>query len=229
MKNLSIFGKIARVGLAPFGLNMSLIISLIFINRFSMAYGGGTAVACYACIAYMLTILYYLIQGVGDGSQPLMSQYYGEGNWASVKRIRCYAYVLSEILTLAGAAILFCGRAHIGVVFGASPQVSAQVAEAIPIFLIGVIFLSFARIITSGFYATANGFFSYILVYAEPVLLIGLLLILPRFGGQTAVWWSMTGAQLMTCGIAFLLKQYADKQNARKFHCVPQKVCKTVE
>jgi len=103
------------------------------------------------------------------------------------------------------------------------------VAEAIPIFLIGVIFLSFARIITSGFYATANGFFSYILVYAEPVLLIGLLLILPRFGGQTAVWWSMTGAQLMTCGIAFLLKQYADKQNARKFHCVPQKVCKTVE
>lgn len=134
MKNLSIFGKIARVGLAPFGLNMSPIISLIFINRFSMAYGGETAVACYACIAYMLTILYYLIQGVGDGSQPLMSQYYGEGNWASVKRIRCYAYVLSEILTLAGAAILFCGRAHIGVVFGASPQVSAQVAEAIPIF-----------------------------------------------------------------------------------------------
>jgi len=121
VKNLSIFGKIARVGLAPFGLNMSPIISLIFINRFSMAYGGETAVACYACIAYMLTILYYLIQGVGDGSQPLMSQYYGEGNWASVKRIRCYAYVLSEILTLAGAAILFCGRAHIGVVFGASP------------------------------------------------------------------------------------------------------------
>ena len=46
MKNLSIFGKIARVGLAPFGLNMSLIISLIFVNRCSRAYGREMAVAC---------------------------------------------------------------------------------------------------------------------------------------------------------------------------------------
>lgn len=219
----SFFG-IARVGLAPFGLNMSPIISLIFINRFSMTYGGETAVACYACVAYMLTILYYFMQGVGDGSQPLMSQYFGEGNWAAVKRIRRYAYVLAELLTVVGCVVLFRFRGALGAVFGASEQVSAQVAEAIPIFLIGVLFLSFARIITSGFYATANGVFSYILVYAEPMLLLLLLLILPRFGGQPYVWWSMAGAQLITCGIAFCLKTYSDRENARKY-CIQKGVC----
>ena len=44
-KNAAVFGNIVRVGLVPFGLNMSPILSLILINRFSMAYGGETAVA----------------------------------------------------------------------------------------------------------------------------------------------------------------------------------------
>lgn len=216
-EDILLFGSIGRIGLAPFGLNMSPIVSLIFINRFSMAHGGELAVACYACISYMVTILYYFMQGVGDGSQPLMSKYYGEGNWKSVKQIRRYAYIASELLTLAGAAVLFFGREHIGVIFGASEVVSQMVAEAMPIFLVGILFLSFARIITSGFYATENGLFSYILVYAEPIFLILLLLVLPRFGGQTFVWWSMAGAQLITSVIAFLLKMHSDKQNAEKY------------
>ena len=217
LKNLPLIGDIARIGVAPFGINMSPLISLIFINRFSLVHGGEQAVACYACISYMITILYYFIQGVGDGSQPLMSQYYGEGKWNLVKQIRRYAYVLSELLTLVGAVILFLGRNHIGLIFGASEQVSWQVAEAMPIFLLGVLFLSFARIITSGFYATANSMFSYILVYAEPVFLILLLVVLPRFGGQVYIWWSMAGAQLITSALAFVLKIYADKQNAIKY------------
>lgn len=216
-KGVSLFGNILRIGLAPFGLNLSPVISLIFINRFSMVYGGEQAVACYACISYMVTILYYFMQGVGDGSQPLMSQYFGEGDWFAVKRIRRYAYVLSAGLTFAGAVVLFFGKAQIGMIFGASPAVSALVAEAIPIFLVGVLFLSFARIITAGFYATANGLFSYILVYAEPVFLLLLLLILPRFGGQDAVWWSMAGAQLMTSAVAFCLKLCSDQKNAEKY------------
>lgn len=216
-ESISLYSGIARIGLAPFGINISPIISLVFINRCSMTYGGEQAVACYACISYMVTILYYFMQGVGDGSQPLMSQYYGEGNWKAVKQIRRYAYVASELLTLAGAAVLFFGRGHIGVIFGASEQVSQMVAAAMPIFLIGLLFLSFARIITSGFYATANGLFSYILVYAEPVLLFFLLLVLPEIGGQSYVWWSVAGAQLITSVIAFLLKMYSDKQNTEKY------------
>lgn len=216
-ESLSLYGGIARIGLAPFGINISPIISLVFINRCAMAYGGELAVACYACISYMVTILYYFMQGVGDGSQPLMSQYYGEGNWSAVKQIRRYAYILSEILTLVGAGILFLGRWQIGAIFGASEQVSQMVAEAIPIFLVGLLFLSFARIITSGFYATANGLFSYILVYAEPVFLFFLLLILPEIGGQGYVWWSVAGAQLITSAVASGLKIHSDKQNTKKY------------
>ena len=213
-ENVPLFGGILRLSIAPFGLNLSPIISLVFINKFSMMYGGEPAVACYACISYMLTILYYFIQGVGDGSQPLMSSYFGTGDWRSVRQIRRYAYLLAEALSAGGAAVLFFGRWRIGAIFGASDTVTALTAEALPIFLLGVLFLSFARIATASFYATANSLFSYILVYMEPLLLLLLLLFLPRLGGQTYIWWSMAGAQLLTSGIALLLTRLTDRRQA---------------
>ena len=79
------FGKVSasilKIGIAPFGLPMSPNISLIIINRFSIVYGGEPAVAAYACIAYVICIVYLILQGAGDGSQPLLSQHYGEKNF----------------------------------------------------------------------------------------------------------------------------------------------------
>ena len=74
----SITGSIFKVGLAPFGLALTPNISLVIINRFSVLYGGEKAIATYACIGYIICIIYLVLQGVGDGSQPLMSRYYGE-------------------------------------------------------------------------------------------------------------------------------------------------------
>ena len=211
----ALFGEIARLGVAPFGLNLSPIVSLVLINTFSMANGGEPAVACYACVSYVMTILYYFIQGVGDGSQPLMSQYFGAGDRKSVRQIRGMAFAFAELLTVLGALVLFFGRRQVGLLFGASAEVAAMAADAMPVFLLGALVLPFARITTSGFYATANSLFSYILVYMEPLLLLVLLLILPRFGGQSCVWWSMAGAQILTAAIALALMAYADRKPAQ--------------
>ncbi len=61
-----------------FGLALTPNISLVIINRFSAFYGGEEATATCACISYIICINYLVLQGVGDGSQPLMSKYYGE-------------------------------------------------------------------------------------------------------------------------------------------------------
>ena len=66
------------VAISPFGLTFSSIITMLLINRFLLLYGDEQAVAVYGCIGYITAILYLLLQGVGDGSQPLISQYYGK-------------------------------------------------------------------------------------------------------------------------------------------------------
>ena len=44
----TVFGSIIKIGIAPFGLTMSPNISLIIINRFSVAYGSEPAIAASA-------------------------------------------------------------------------------------------------------------------------------------------------------------------------------------
>ena len=197
--------SIARVGIAPFGLTLSPMLSLMLINRFCMFYDGQPAVACYACIAYAVSIVQMLLQGVGDGSQPLISRFYGEGKRREGDRVRAFAYGCAFALALLCCTLLFFLRGYIGPLFGSSENVSTDVAEVLPIFLIGLLFYAFSRIATAGFYATEKTGFSYLCVYSEPALMLALLFVLPLFWGQAGVWWSAVLAQILTAGIALIL------------------------
>ena len=96
-------------------------------------------------------------------------------------------------------------------------MVSADVSVALPIFLVGILFLAFSRVTTSAFYACEQNAASYLLGYAEPVLLLVLLLVIPRFSGQTGVWWSMALSQILASVLAWGLKIAADGKMKKVF------------
>lgn len=197
---------IFTIGLAPFGLALAPNISLVIINRFSAVYGGDEAIATYACIAYIICIIYLILQGVGDGSQPLMSKYYGERNWKGLKNIRILAYCFAVFLSFIGCIAMAALRYNIGTLFGASPEVNNNVADIIPIFLVSVPFVAIIRIATASFYATERSLLSYILTFIEPFLMLALMLILPPlFGGQIMIWWSTVFARVISAVLAIIL------------------------
>lgn len=208
---LSVFFSIWRIGLAPFGITMCPMISLLLMNRASLRYGGSEGVACYACIAYVITIMYLILQGVGDGSQPLMSRFYGEDNKKEVRITRTMAYAAAAVMGVALAVLLYWTRNGIGVLFGASETVSLAVGTDLYIFLAAVPFLAFLRVTTAGFYATEQTRFSYMIVYGEPIFLALLLPVLPAFMGLKGVWWSQTGAQILTALMGWGLKLWSDR------------------
>ncbi len=175
----SVADDIIKVGLAPFGLAMTPNISLIIINRFSMAYDGEPAVATYACIAYIICIIYLILQGVGDESQPLMSQHHGERDTARLRNVRRMAYRFAMALSVLGCVVMYVTRGSLGTLFGASAEVNAEIARIMPIFLVSVPFVAITRITTASFYATEKSALSYILTFIEPVLMLILMLILP--------------------------------------------------
>ena len=206
-----VFMSIIKIGIAPFGLAMTPNISLIIINRFSISYGGEKAVASYACIAYIICIIYLILQGVGDGSQPLISRYYGEKNFDEMKSVIKLAYQFSIFLSFIACMIMYFTKEYIGVLFGASSEVNAEIAKIMPIFLISVPFVAINRITTASFYATEKSAFSYILTFIEPVLMLVLMMILPPFfGGQIMIWWSTVFARILSAFLAFILKKCVD-------------------
>ena len=81
-------------------------ISLIITNRFSASYGGPQAIADFA-------VIYLILQGVGDGSQPLMSMYYGKKETDGLKAIQRMAYLFYLLLAFVGCTLIYAVRNHI--------------------------------------------------------------------------------------------------------------------
>ena len=178
-----------------------------------MSYGGEPAIATYACIAYIICIIYLILQGVGDGSQPLISRYYGEKSLASLRFIRKLAYGFAMLLSIIGCLIMYLTRDSLGLLFGASLEVNAEIAKIMPIFLVSVPFVAINRITTASFYATDKSAFSYILTFIEPLFMLILMFILPPlFGGQVMIWWSTVLARILSAVLALILKRRVDKE-----------------
>ena len=203
--------QVLQVAISPFGLTFSPIITMLFMNRFLLLYGNEQSVAVYGCIGYITTIIYLLLQGVGDGCQPLISQYYGADDQPSVRFIRSLAYRTAAVVTVICMVGIYLAKAKVGILFGASAEANQGVAQYLPFFLATLLFLAFVRITTSYFYATERTVLSYLLVYAEPVCTLLALLLLPLGLKLTGVWLAVPLAQVVTFVIAFIAKGHVDK------------------
>ncbi len=211
-KMFKLWANIFKVSLSPFGMSFSQQLTLLIMNSFLITYGDSQAVAIYGCIDYILSIIYFLIQGVGDGSQPLISECYGKSDFNGVRSMRRKAYSFAEAITAVCLILVFLFRNKIGILFGASTESNIGVAYYLPCFLATLLFLCFSRITTTYFYASEKTIFSYVLVYGESAFTLLMLCILPHFSGLTGVWLSMPLAQLIIFVIAFVLKIVADKE-----------------
>ena len=106
----SLWWAVLKVSLSPFGLTYSSTITLLLMNRFLLLYGDEQSVAIYSCISYITAIIYLLLQGVGDGCQPLISLYYGEQKDEDVRQTRRTAYYTAFIISIICVAVVFLDR-----------------------------------------------------------------------------------------------------------------------
>lgn len=212
-KAKNIFKSTIKVGLAPFGITMTPNISLIIVNRFTVFYGGEQSIATYACIEYVIWIIYLILQGVGDGSQPLMSKYYGEKNYKKLKDVCKQAYGFGLFLAICSCIIMYIIRSDIGTLFGASNAVNDEISKVMIIFLVSFPFVAINRITTASFYATEKSSLAYISTFIEPIsMLIFILILPPLFGGQVMIWWSTVFARIISAILALAMKHYTTEQ-----------------
>ena len=161
---------------------------------------------CYAPISYISAVVMLLMQGVSDGSQPLISLAYGEGKHDTTKAVRNLAYRFAFGVAAVCSVVLFLLRGSAAYLFGASEQVAVLVAQILPIFIIGFAFVSVSRVTTAYFYATGKNLWAYILIYGEPLTLCVLLLILPNaMGSVNGTWISVPLSQIIAMLLSLLL------------------------
>ena len=200
-----------KIGGSPFGVTLCPNLSILLINRAAVTWGGDTAVAAYAVISYVVCIGLLLLQGVSDGSQPLISFYVGCEDQSSVRQIRRMAYRFGFGTALLTFLLLVLLRRQIPIFFGASAAASEMAAAALPLFAFGILFVSFCRVATAYFYSVHHTLPAYILTYGEPALLLILLLILPYFFKLSGVWAATPVAQVLLALIVPFLQRRAER------------------
>lgn len=216
-------GKLKRIlvtGLSPFGLTLSPNLVIVILNRGAVVFGGEQAVSCYAVVSYMICVAQLLLQGVGDGCQPLLSRYYGAGDRARMRAVRRLAYGFAFGTAGVCILLLFILRRQLPRLFGASPETVEAVARTLPIFLAGLVFAPFLRITTSCFYAEERNGFAYALIYGEPFLLAVLVAFaLPWMLGVWGVWTAVpvTQGSLFLAGLWLFRRAELEAKPAE--HC----------
>ncbi|MGI6590768.1 MAG: MATE family efflux transporter [Eggerthellaceae bacterium] len=180
----------AHLGLAPAGLSLLPEMLVVAININAAWYGGELALAAYAVIAYVAVILQMLIQGMGDGAQPLISHAYGAGDFEQVRRYRNTNYCFTIGIGIAGVIFVSVFRYAIPTFFGASGATADLVAHGMPIFSIAYVFYGFTHASTSFFYAVDYAKASTRMVYSEALLVFAVVFALAALMGVEGLWWS---------------------------------------
>ena len=209
------FLSIARVGLSPFGVTLCPNIGVVVMNRVAYDYGGDPAVAAYAVVAYVYFSLLLIMQGIGDGSQPLISYYYGKGEQKNVYAVRRYAFITAMLTALVLVGITLLLRFQIPVVFGAGEEAAALASRALVYFGIAVCLAAVNRICTAYFYSVKSNLLAYITVYGEVAFLALFALVFPLFSDLDGIWLANLASQavITIMGIVFCI--VSDKKKKR--------------
>lgn len=201
--------SILRVAASPFGLTYLPSVTIIFMNLQALKYGGEEAVSAYAVLAYIISFMELLVQGIGDGSQPLLSVSEGKGDKAALQTYAKWTFSLGIGFGLTGALLFLLVRNLIPAFYGTSSQAAAYIVHAAPAFALIMAFYGLTKPAVSYFYATHKVIRSSLLVYGEILLTLLLIYLLPLFIGLEGVWYTIPAVQVVLgiCSILFLTRK----------------------
>lgn len=181
--------NIIKTGITAFGMSIAPSVTLIFTNWQCLVYGGEEAVACYAVISYITFPVQYMLSGIGDGTQPLMSYYYGAGKQEEVKQIRKIAYMLACIIGVTATVLTVGLSSYIGRWFGLSGGALGYFGTGMRISASAFLLLGFVKFNTAYLNATMQTKKAVFLTYVESFLIAPVLLYLfPVFAEINGVW-----------------------------------------
>lgn len=203
-----------KIGL-PSGLTeFSAGITVFLFNHFILRYIGAEGIISYTIIAYVNTIVVMSLVGIAQGSQPLISFYYGRGEAAICQKLLRYGFVAALVLA--------------GIVFGASwlladwitglfissqmEMLRVTAARVFRIFSISFLLMGFNIVVGGYFTAIERPKSALAISLGRGVItvIIALEVMTFLFGGA-GIWWAPLISEflclMVTCALFFVYRK----------------------
>ncbi len=203
---------IAGIGIAPFIMQMSNSIVVIFINKNLNIYGGDIAIAAYGIINSISVLMYMPIVGIYQGSQPILGYNHGAKNF---KRVR-ETYKLSLLVAMSISAIgfftaIFIPHILISPFINNDKTLFELTTNATKIFFSMTLFMGFHMIGSSYFQTVGKAkITTAINIIRQFFLMLPLLYFLPKYYGVNGVWMAVpvTDFTLALITSYFVIKEF---------------------
>ena len=215
--DLQIVKKIIQSGLTPFGIYLAPSITLIFTNWQCIRYGGDPVVACYAVISYIAFPVQAMLAGIGDGTQPLLSYYYGAGQAREVKKIKRISQYMLVVIGSICSIICIVTSQYIGIWFGISEQANTYFVTAMIITAISYIAIGFTKYNVAYLNATMQSERAVKFTYIESLVINPTIVFLLPIGlGTMGIWWTATVTAIIVLVIIKVTAKKQERIEARK-------------
>ncbi|MBR3242467.1 MAG: MATE family efflux transporter [Parasporobacterium sp.] len=213
LPRLGIIGRSASLGLAPMVNQLSMMIVQIILNNSLRFYGGqsiyGEAIpiACAGIISKVGSIFAFIVIGLAQGSQPIISFNYGAGNYARVKEAYYRSLIIAFVASLIGFIIFQTIPDKILLLFGNGSDLYFEFGSLFFRRFYFMICLFFIQMISSNFFtAIGKPWKGIFLSLTRQVLyLIPLMLVFPRFLGVYGIIYAQPTADILAITTAILM------------------------
>lgn len=193
-----------QLGVSAFiGEFASGVTTLVF-NVIILGLAGNVGVAAYGVIANVALVAISVFNGVSQGSQPLVSEYYGTGKHADTRKVLKLGIITETLLAILIIGAVYMGAQSIVAVFNSenSQQMAMYAVDGIRLYAIGFLFAGYNIVGTGYLSAVGDAKWSFLASISRGVVaIIVCVVIMAMLFGMTGVWLAFPTAELLTAMI----------------------------
>ncbi len=189
-----IFREILAVGSSSFLTVGASSLSILFINRMLVAYGGDIAVSAYGIVNRLMIFVAMPGISVGQGLQPILGFNYGVGRYDRALKLIKIVLITMTCFGLALFGLLFFNPGFIVRIFTTEKDLIVMTNYAAKFVFSSVFFTGFIISGISMFQALGKAKTAFIITLRPVIFLLPLIVILPRFFHLEGVFlaWPLT-------------------------------------
>lgn len=200
--------QFTALGIPSFLSELSTGIIMIIFNKLLYDLGQNTAVAAFSIVMNVAYVVNAIINGVTQGSQPIISYNYGEGNYQKIRSTLKYALITISALAIISYIVVCSGADVITKIFNSEGSTELQKIAplGLRLFFIYSLIACF-NILFAGYFSASNkALYSQLITLTRCyVTIIPLAYLFAHLFGMTGLWLSMTAAEIITLALTLTL------------------------
>ncbi len=207
--------RASQLGIPAFISEFSSGVAIMVFNFLILGIAGNIGVAAYGVVANFAQVALAIFNGIAQGSQPLISHYYGKGDRPSVHKLLKMGLILAAGVAVVEYGIIFLFTDKLVALFNSenSVEMASYAFMGMRLYFIGFLFAGFNVVGTGYLSATENAVGSFLASIMRGLIAIVICAnVMAVLWGFTGIWLSFAAAEAITALITMAALYFAHKK-----------------